>query len=160
MLFHLIYVSTAVAPMSDRDLLDLLQQSRARNARNRITGMLLYKDGNFMQVLEGDEANVMKIFADIEMDRRHKSVDVLRAEYIQHRDFPNWTMGFRNVDRIELSQEPGFTRFLEHDFKSKYFSEDSVEAHAMLLAFKDTPEAKETGELNGCHDNGCNSTHL
>ncbi len=137
MLFHLIYVSTAVAPMSEEDLVSLLHQCRARNERHRITGMLLYRDGHFMQVLEGEEANVMRIFKDIEHDRRHKNVDVLRAEYIQNREFPNWTMGFHNIDELDPSTVPGFTRFLEHGFKSEYFSENSVEAHAMLLAFKE-----------------------
>lgn len=139
MLFHLIYVSTAVAPMSDEALAELLQQSRARNLENRITGLLLYKNGHFMQVLEGDEAAVMKIFASIECDPRHKSIDVLRAEYIQYRDFPDWSMGFKNVDKIDPSTLPGFTPFLEKDFTAEYFSEDTVEAHMMLLAFKDQP---------------------
>ena len=126
--------------MSDKDLLYLLEQSRARNERHGITGMLLYKNGHFMQVLEGDEADVMQVFADIERDKRHKNVDVLRTEYIQHRNFPDWTMGFRNIDKLDLSTVPGFTRLLEHDFNSEFFSEDTVEAHAMLLAFKDSPE--------------------
>ena len=148
--------------MSDEDLVCLLKQSRTRNARNRVTGMLLYRDGHFMQVLEGDEADVMKIFADIENDKRHKSVDVLRAEYIQYRNFPNWTMGFRNVNKLELSAVPGFTRFLEHDFKSEYFSEASIEAHAMLLAFKDTPETQKLAELeDGCpNNNQCDGPQL
>ena len=112
-----------------------------------------------MQVLEGDEADVMKIFADIERDLRHKKVDVLRAEYIQYRNFPDWTMGFRNVDKIDLSTVPGFTRFLEHDFNSKYFCEDSVEAHRMLLAFKDVPETEEIAQSDDCRNNeyGCGS---
>jgi len=138
-LFHLIYVSTAVLPMSENDLADLLKQCSARNERNRITGMLLYKNGHFMQVLEGDEARVMEIFADIEKDKRHKSVDILRAEFIQYRDFPDWSMGFANIDKLNASTTHGFTRFLELDFRSDYFSEDSVEAHAMLLAFKESP---------------------
>lgn len=125
--------------MSDDDLADLLQQSRARNERHRITGMLLYKNGHFMQVLEGEEASAMEIFGDIAKDNRHKSVDTLRAEYIQHRDFPNWTMGFTNIDKLDLATMPGFAQFLEQDFWSDYFSEDSVEAHAMLLAFKESP---------------------
>lgn len=137
MLFHLIYVSTAVKPMSEDDLMQLLEQSRSRNERHRITGMLLYKNAHFMQVLEGQEASVMEIFRDIEKDPRHKNVDVLRAEYIQYRDFPNWTMGFANIDRLDPSTLPGFSRFLEVDFKSEYFSETSAEAHAMLLAFKE-----------------------
>lgn len=137
MLFHLIYVSTAVVPLSEEDLLSLLKQSRARNERHQITGMLLYRGGQFMQVLEGEEANVMRIFNDIRNDYRHKNVDVLRAEYIQFRDFPDWTMGFRDIDKLDLSTVPGFTRFLEHDFNSEYFSKNSVEAHAMLSAFKE-----------------------
>lgn len=136
MLFHLIYVSTAVVPMTEDDLVRLLEQSRSSNAQNRLTGMLLYKNGHFMQVLEGEESSVKEIFHDIEKDLRHKSVDVLRAEYIQHRDFPDWTMGFANIDKLDPSSLPGFTRFLELDFRSDYFSQHSVEAHAMLLAFK------------------------
>ena len=124
--------------MSDEALAELLHESRTRNLRNRITGLLLYKNAHFMQVLEGDEANVMKIFASIERDPRHKNIDVLRAEYIQYRDFPDWSMGFRNVDQLDPATLPGFTRFLEQDFTAEYFSEDTVEAHRMLLAFKDS----------------------
>ena len=140
MLFHLIYVSTAVNPMSDDALTGLLEQSRARNLRNHITGLLLYKNGHFMQTLEGNDAEVMKIFASIKRDSRHKSVDVLRAEHIQYRDFPDWSMGFRNVDKLDPATLPGFTPFLEKDFTHEYFSPDSVEAHMMMLAFKESPE--------------------
>ena len=103
--------------------------------------MLLYKNGYFMQVLEGDEENVMEIFADIKKDIRHQSIDVLQSEYIRHRDFPNWAMGFADVDVGDEESIPGFTRFLEHGFDSAYFSEDSIEAHAMLKAFKDSSAA-------------------
>jgi len=92
-----------------------------------------------MQVLEGEEANVMQVFADIQKDWRHKSVDTLRLGYIQYRNFPDWTMGFMNVDNLDPATVPGFTRFMERGFRSEYFSEDSVEAHAMLLAFKGVP---------------------
>ncbi len=125
--------------MNDDDLASLLRRARARNDRSQITGMLLYKGGHFMQVLEGEEASVMKVFADIQKDWRHKSVDILRSGYIQHRNFLDWTMGFMNVDDLDPSTVPGFTRFMERGFRSEYFSEDSVEAHAMLLAFKGDP---------------------
>ena len=92
-----------------------------------------------MQVLEGEKPNVLEVFADIETDSRHKSVDKLRSEFIQYRNFPNWTMGFMNVDELDPQTIPGFTRFMERDFRSDYFTENSVEAHAMLLAFKGVP---------------------
>jgi hypothetical protein len=131
--FQLIYVSTAVWPMSNDDLVRLLLQARARNERRSLTGMLLYKDGHFMEVLEGDELNVKSVFADIETDGRHKSIDILRSGPIESRDFPNWTMGFEN---FESAAVPSLTRFLEPDFKPDYFAEETVEAHAILLAFK------------------------
>jgi len=139
-LFHLIYVSTAVVPMDDDDLVSLLRQARARNDRCQITGMLLYKDGHFMQVLEGEEETVMKVFADIQKDRRHKSVDTLRTEYIQFRNFPDWSMNFVNVDNLDPSALVSeFTGLIARDFKSEYFSEESVEAQRMLFAFVDVP---------------------
>ena len=101
--------------------------------------MLLYKDGHFMQVLEGDEQNVLRVFADIRKDQRHKNVDTLRTEHIQHRNFPDWSMGFVNVDDLDTSSLPGFTRFLERDFRSEFFAEDSVESHAILSTFKGLP---------------------
>ncbi|MEM7281173.1 MAG: BLUF domain-containing protein [Pseudomonadota bacterium] len=137
MLFHLIYTSSATAPMTEEELVDLLAWCRTRNSQLRVTGMLLYKNGQFLQVLEGEEESVMKIFKDIEKDDRHKTVDLIRAEYIQHRDFPDWTMGFRNIDELDLSTVSGFTRLLEHDFRAEYFAEESVDAHAILLAFRD-----------------------
>ena len=138
MLFHLIYVSTAISPRTLEDHALLLSQARTRNKSLDVTGMLLYRDGFFMQVLEGDEKHVMAIFADVKKDPRHHSVDVLRSEYIQHRDFPDWTMGFADVGNLDTEGVPGYTRFLEHDFKSEYFAENSVEAHAMLIAFRDS----------------------
>lgn len=50
-MFSLTYVSSVVEPFSERELGELLPKSRENSRRLDITGMLLYKDGNFMQVL-------------------------------------------------------------------------------------------------------------
>ena len=97
-----------------------------------------------MQVLEGEEESVLETFSRIENDHRHKSVDVLRSEYIQFRNFPDWTMGFVNVNNLGPVSVPGFSRFLERGFRSTYFAEDSIEAHAMLLAFKGIKSVDDT----------------
>ena len=54
-MFHLVYVSSAVRPFSKSELVELLNVTRDNNSRLGVTGMLLYRDGNFMQVLEGGE---------------------------------------------------------------------------------------------------------
>jgi len=46
-LYTLLYVSTATHLMEDSELLDLLEESREKNKRLSITGMLLYCEGTF-----------------------------------------------------------------------------------------------------------------
>lgn len=45
---------------------------RTNNERAGITGMLLYKDGNFMQLLEGEKEAVLRLHKNIIVDPRHK----------------------------------------------------------------------------------------
>ena len=60
-MIHLIYVSSATREMTEEDLIFLLEQSRNRNLRQHVTGMLLFVGGNFIQVLEGDDKDVEEI---------------------------------------------------------------------------------------------------
>ena len=89
-----------------------------------------------MQLLEGREEDVLKIFAAIETDERHKDVKTLWHRYVQFRDFPDWSMGFQNVDKIDVRSLEGYTPFLERDFHDESFCENSAEAYAILFAFK------------------------
>ena len=60
-MFHLVYASSALQPFTKPELQALLEQARQKNAKLGVTGMLLYKDGNFMQVLEGEKETVRKL---------------------------------------------------------------------------------------------------
>ncbi|MFT6867445.1 MAG: hypothetical protein ACJA08_002288 [Cyclobacteriaceae bacterium] len=59
---HIIYMSSAVTLFSDNALKDLLSKARKYNLQINITGILLYKDGNFLQAIEGDKNNVEALF--------------------------------------------------------------------------------------------------
>ena len=61
-MFRLIYVSTAVRLLNKDELVEILNVSREKNARLNITGLLLYKDGNFMQLLEGRKEDVLALY--------------------------------------------------------------------------------------------------
>ena len=73
---------------------DILAKSRANNARDQITGALLFNAGCFAQVLEGPLANIEEAFERIQQDERHGEVSLLMLEPIGARSFPNWAMGF------------------------------------------------------------------
>lgn len=62
-LVRLIYVSSAVEELPDQVLDDILKSAVQHNKPQNITGMLLYCGGNFMQVLEGEEAAVKETYA-------------------------------------------------------------------------------------------------
>jgi len=140
-LCHLVYRSTAAIPLRDHDLAELLADARNKNEGKDITGMLLYKDRRFIQLLEGHEDCVLETFERIRRDERHQDVELLWLRYAQFRDFPDWTMGFQNADEIDPQQLAGYTPFLEVDSRYEDFIENSTEVHEMLRAFREDPES-------------------
>ena len=82
-----------------------------------ITGLLLYANGSFMQLLEGSKDRIDFLMERIKNDPRHRQVDVLQQGYIAERQFPNWSMAFLNFASPKVRKLPGYSTFL--DFPSK-----------------------------------------
>ena len=89
-----VYVSTAIKLLNDDQLLDILASARKINAERDVTGVLLYSEGVFIQVLEGRDEDVDYVFAKIERDIRHKNMITLIDEPISRKNFADWSMGF------------------------------------------------------------------
>ncbi|MDM7888117.1 BLUF domain-containing protein [Curtobacterium sp. RHCJP20] len=106
-MLSLIYSSVATRPLDDADLSALLAQSRRANAENDITGVLLFRNGYFLQLLEGPDQAVRTKMATIKHDDRHTKVTVLMEELIEERQFPEWTMGYPAED-TDVEQAPGY----------------------------------------------------
>jgi hypothetical protein len=94
-LISLVYCSSASQPLSDMELADLLATSRRNNDAHDITGLLLYREGEFVQILEGDRYDVDQAMARINADLRHADVRVLLEEPLHARRFSDWTMGYQ-----------------------------------------------------------------
>lgn len=101
-MIRLIYISNAVNPLSKSELLAILTKSRSNNRERNITGVLLYSDQTFVQVLEGDERIVDRVFEIIKKDRRHHNVNIIERIPITAREFPDWSMGFEELDEQTL----------------------------------------------------------
>ncbi|MEM1173666.1 MAG: BLUF domain-containing protein [Pseudomonadota bacterium] len=136
MLSHLIYVSVATEPLTSEALDELLAVARRNNKARRLTGMLLYKNQRFMQVLEGDDDEIGKLFDVVKQDPRHDRIDILRYEHILYRSFPDWSMAFQNIDEIDVSRYEGIRELENLQFDAPSFNEPNFEAHELLLAFK------------------------
>lgn len=102
-MIRLVYMSHAVKPFSTDELMSLLRQCRKGNSVVGITGVLLYFNECFVQVLEGKEEAVNEAFQKIKADPRHRNVIELERSYIKVREFPDWSMGFDEVDYSQLS---------------------------------------------------------
>ena len=86
----------------------MLQRWRTKNARLGITGLLIYRDGAFIQSLEGEEPTVRELYARIQADGRHFQVCTLQAIPMAERQFPDWSMGFKNLDGGNVAAFPGY----------------------------------------------------
>lgn len=80
------------------DVREILAVSRVNNARDGVTGGLLFSEGCFAQVLEGPQDAVEAAFERIQCDPRHCEVVVLQSDPIATRDFPDWSMAFAGTD--------------------------------------------------------------
>jgi len=135
-LISVVYVSSAVELFSREALLELLQRARDKNARLGITGMLLYKAGNFMQALEGSTEAVHNLYSVIDSDPRHKGVDKILEHIPKERQFPDWAMGFTNLDSVQRRDLAGYSEILNQPLNSGWFREDPTRSQRLLLSFR------------------------
>ena len=93
-LVELSYLSEAVSDMSFLGLMRLLESARAFNQSNGITGILLYDNQQFGQIIEGERANIMKVWKRIQEDKRHHRIELLEIREISERSYPEWLLRF------------------------------------------------------------------
>lgn len=107
---NIVYVSTAVKLMHENQLLDILHNARQHNAALNISGVLLYSEGTFIQVLEGKDSVIDALYSRIEADQRHKGVVKLIDEPIAEKSFSQWLMGFTVTDSAKTEKLLGYLR--------------------------------------------------
>jgi hypothetical protein len=108
---RIIYLSSGIKIFSDEEINDLLKVSRENNLKNDITGLLLYSDGNFMQILEGEKEAVENTYKKIQKDYRHKNLILIENQQIKNRSFSEWRMGYSVIDPNFLEKHPDVNPF-------------------------------------------------
>lgn len=134
-LIQLVYASATTKRFSKKELVKLLELSRARNAERDVTGVLLLAEGTFFQVLEGEEETVEALFKHISKDPRHDRVLMVARTEIETRLFGDWSMGFQRMKAADLKKYTGFNDMLSAG--STLVDIDKGKAKALLTAFKD-----------------------
>lgn len=141
-MIELVYVSKATSRFNDVDLKEMLGGFRKNNQQREVTGLLLYDGlGTFIQALEGDEEVVTGLFNHIKSDTRHTRVNLLGESTITERHFPDWRMGFRNLDNISINGLEGYSDFLQQNDRARYLSSQNSFALELLDYFKNNYES-------------------
>ncbi|NML65146.1 BLUF domain-containing protein [Hymenobacter sp. RP-2-7] len=105
---HIIYLSQATIPFNEAQLQHLLTQARDFNQMHQVTGMLLYGNDQFFQVLEGEKATVQLLYAHISQDPRHRDVITYADKAIPKRAFMDWSMAFQALPPQQLIEFAGY----------------------------------------------------
>jgi hypothetical protein len=100
--YHVLYRSRATRALPRTELQALLEQARTYNAQQQLTGLLLYSEGRFVQLLEGEEMVVRELYARIQADPRHTQVVTVSEGPGPQRWFADWHMAFGYVDAPEM----------------------------------------------------------
>jgi len=93
--------------MQTDDLQELLDHARLGNAAKGITGALVYAEGLFLQILEGDKVRVQDLMAKIRRDLRHESVLVLREGEVPAAIFGRWKMAYVSATPQQVAKWAG-----------------------------------------------------
>ena len=106
-LIQSVYSSVATGPMPKSKLYEILAEARVNNKLSNVTGLLVFVEGIFLQVLEGTPEEVSHTLEKIAGDSRHKDMKVLHTKNIEQRTFPSWQMAYASASPKELATWAG-----------------------------------------------------
>ncbi len=150
MTYQIIYSSESATPMQTDDLEELLNQARRNNAESGITGALVYVDGIFLQILEGEMGTVQDLMARIAHDVRHETVTVLRESDIPAARFPGWEMAYVSATAEQIAKWAGIEGIVDMPHVVASLHQDARKAaqvtQSILAAL--TPVATSSSKVN------------
>ncbi len=109
MTYRIIYTSVSSTPMQQDNLEDLLEQAQGNNRGKGITGALVYVNGVFLQILEGERDAVQQLMQSISRDFRHERVTVLQAGDVAAAAFSDWDMAYVSATPQEVATWAGLS---------------------------------------------------
>ena len=100
--------------------------------------MLLFKNGNFMQVLEGDSSVVDELYLKISRDPRHTGLITLVRRHILKRSFSDWKMSFKDLGDLTQDEKAAHSNFLDIPLNDVVYASSPDVAFKLLESFKKT----------------------
>lgn len=135
-MIQVLYSSKTNTDLTMREINHILEVSRRNNSKNNVTGILLYRNGEFLQLLEGDEINVHYTLKKIMDDQRHSDINIFFDKVVERRLFTNWSMAFKT----EFDYNPEID-----DRLNELKSAPSISGNLSMMSFLNSFFYKKTG---------------
>jgi hypothetical protein len=102
-MIELIYTSVTPQTLDTAIVSEILTTAKHNNRLNNITGHLFYDGHRFLQIIEGADEAIYRLYNLIESDPRHENVELLYEQEIEKRAFPDWQMAYEplKIGRLE-----------------------------------------------------------
>jgi hypothetical protein len=136
--YQIIYSSQATNPMSTNSLEEILTDARVGNKKHNITGVLVYFDGVFVQILEGDKDAVCKLMVSIARDSRHHSVKIFYEAEVEKRAFESWNMAYLSPTAEEITNWAGLEGAVTIDDLLAHLHRDPDRVPRILVSLVET----------------------
>ncbi|MBT8280764.1 MAG: BLUF domain-containing protein [Muriicola sp.] len=129
-IFQLTYRSRASEGIGKEEILEIVDEAVAYNNRHDITGCLVFDQGYFIQILEGEKETVNQLYKKIAKDRRHFQFEILSKGEAATRLFKSWDMGYVSMEDLVVGEKEELVKkarmeldtiSLKNDFTPKVF---------------------------------------
>jgi hypothetical protein len=110
MLSQLIYVSNRKSTCTPAEIDKILMSCEKNNPPLNITGVLLYSDSKFIQLVEGEAKVIVDLYDKIKKDARHANPVMISYGPIKEKSFPSWHMGTKNISNNEVDYKTNITK--------------------------------------------------
>ncbi|MBK5930033.1 BLUF domain-containing protein [Halochromatium salexigens] len=121
-LTRIVYCSELVKNIGSNEISDILDVSRENNAKQAVSGVLLFNSDYFLQCLEGSRAAVNRIYCRICCDQRHHNAQLLAYGEVSQRLFGAWSMAYvpwTEATRTTIAQYSSSTEFNPYQMSSE-----------------------------------------
>jgi hypothetical protein len=110
MLSQLVYVSNRKSTCTPAEIENILSACKKNNPPLNITGVLLYSNTKFIQLVEGEAKVIMDLYDKIKKDARHSNPVMISYNPIKEKSFPSWHMGSKDISsgvqfKTDISKE-------------------------------------------------------
>ena len=133
-MYSILYKSIGNPDFDSARIFKMLLKAKKYNREKKISGCIIFFNGTFLQLLEGDEEEVKALFDRIKSDERHHDVEIIIQKTGIGRLWEDWSMAFYDLsgsDKIATQKRT----LLEIYFNSANTSQGSDE---VFNVFKDS----------------------